>query len=99
MTNLKDLNELLKKIPIWKSMAGAPEWIDELETRLQALEVQIAGTAQSGSGTGDMCPYCNTPNGQIFRIEKDTIFGDIGGMTHYFECTVCNRCYNRQVKG
>ncbi len=99
MENLKDLNELLEKVAVWKRMVGAPEWIDELEARLQALETQITVTLQGGGGTGDTCPYCNTPKGQIFRIEKDTVFGDIGGRMHYFECTACNKYYNRQVAG
>ena len=99
MLNLKDLNELLEKIPVWKRMAGAPEWIDELEARLQVLEAQIAITLQSRSGTGDTCPHCNTPNGQIFRIEKDPIFCDIGGSMHCFECTACNKYYSKPVAG
>ena len=99
MVNAKELSELLEKIPVWKRMAGAPEWIDELEARLHAVEAQIAGASQDTSGTGDTCPCCNTPNGQIFRIEKDPIFGDLGGKMHYFECTVCNKYYNRPVAG
>ena len=98
MVNLKELDELLERIPEWKSMAGAPEWIDELEARLRALETQIAGMPQSKSGAGDTCPFCNTPSGHIYRIDKDTIFGDIGAMMHYYECTACNRCYNRPVR-
>ena len=99
MKNLNELDELLGKIPAWKCTVGAPEWMNELETRLRALEAQVASTLQSKSGTGDMCPYCNTPKGQIFRIEKDPIFGDIGGKMHYFECTACNKCYNKPVIG
>jgi hypothetical protein len=99
MTNLKELDELLEKISVWKHMVGAPEWIDELEVRLQALEAQIADALQGRSPTADTCPYCNTPDGQIFRIEKDPIFGDIGGTMHYFECSACNKYYNRPVAG
>jgi len=98
MQNLKDLNELLEKIETWKQMPGAPEWMDELEVRVRALEAQAADELQGGSGAGDTCPHCNTPNGQIYRIDKDTIFGDIGGMMHYYECTACNKYYNKPVR-
>ena len=54
-----------------------------------------ASNMQGRSSAGDMCPHCNEPGGQIYRIEKDLIFGDIGGMMHYFECTACNKYYNK----
>ncbi len=97
MVNMKELKELMEKVPVWKDAAGAPEWMNELEARLHALEAQAAGAREDARGTGDTCPCCNTPSGRIFRIDKDPILGDIGGMMHYFECTACNKYYNRPV--
>ena len=80
MFSIKDLNELLDKMPLWKKMKESPERIDALEKRILALENRL-------SGTGDICPKCKQPT-----LELDSsklIEATIGLMQYNYKCSNC----------
>ena len=74
MFSLKDLNELLDKMPFWKRIKESPDRIDALEKRLGTLENRL-------SGTGNICPKCKEPKFQLINQS--------GGKFNY-ECSACN---------
>ncbi len=80
MFSIKDLNELLDKIPLWKKMKYAPERIDALEKRIASLEKQL-------SGTGDICPKCKKPT---FELVGAKMVEEILGIRQFnYKCSNC----------
>jgi hypothetical protein len=41
---IKDINELLDHIPVWKKLRGLPPRVEELERRIAQLEEKLNGT-------------------------------------------------------
>jgi hypothetical protein len=91
MFSLKDLTELLDKMPIWRRMKAAPDRIDELEKRLKGIEDRM-------SGTGELCPYCKQPTLELIEIRPHAIFGDAGLKKHIYKCNNCSKPYEKDVK-
>jgi len=88
MLALKDLNELLEKIPLWKRVANTPDRLDELEKRVKAIEDQI-------SGTGEVCPYCRKPSLQLLNIKGEPGMEDLGVKKYFYKCLNCDKESNR----
>ncbi len=91
MFSLKDLNELLDKMPLWKRIKDSPERINQLEKRIKAIEEQI-------SGRGDVCPYCHKPAGNLLDIQPDKTLGDVGLKRGFYECNNCHKKYDREIQ-
>lgn len=87
---VKDINELLEKIPIWKKLIATPTRVDELEKRIIALEKKF-------SGSGGQCPYCKQPTGNLLEIKPDPVMGDLGVRRYYYECNNCHKKFDREV--
>jgi uncharacterized protein with PIN domain len=80
MFSLKDLNELLDKMPLWKKIKDSPARIDSLEKRISSLENRL-------SGTGDICPKCKQPK---LELESSKVIDDIIGLMQYnYRCSNC----------
>ena len=80
MFALKDLNELLDKMPLWKKMKEAPDRIDILEQRIEALETRLAGT-------GDICDKCKQPT---LEFDSSKIIEKTLGITEItYKCSNC----------
>lgn len=80
MFSLKDLNELLDKMPLWKKMKKSPERLDSLEKRIATLENRL-------SGTGDICPKCKQPK---LELETSKVIEPILGLMQYnYKCSNC----------
>jgi len=73
MFSIKDLNELLEKIPIWKRITQTPDKIEELGKRILALENKL-------SGKGDVCPKCKEPS---FELISSNV------RSRVYKCTNC----------
>jgi len=86
---MSDLIALLDHIPIWKKLVLLPKKIEELEKRLEAIEKQI-------SGTGDVCPYCRKPTGNLIEIKPDRLMGDLGVNIEYYQCGNCGKHYEKK---
>jgi transposase-like protein len=91
MFALKDLNELLDKMPLWKRMKETPDKLDELAKRVKAIEDRI-------SGTGDVCPFCRQPKVQLLEIKPDQTFGDMGLKRGYYKCDGCGKTFDKEMK-
>ena len=89
MLSLKDVNELLDKIPKWKRIQESPDRLDELEKRIKAIEDRI-------SGTGEVCPYCKEPALELLEIKPDPEYGDMGVKRAYYKCGKCEKLSDRQ---
>jgi hypothetical protein len=89
MLSLKDLNELLEKIPLWKKMTQAPDRIDALEQRIVDLERKL-------SGDGAACPFCHGMTGQLEDIEP---MKEFDGLTeiHHYRCSSCQRTFRKKI--
>ena len=80
MFSLKDLNELLDKMPLWKRIKDSPDRLDCLEKRISSLENRL-------SGTGDICPKCKQPK---LELESSKVIDDtIGLMQYSYRCFNC----------
>ncbi|OGU70184.1 MAG: hypothetical protein A2V93_03910 [Ignavibacteria bacterium RBG_16_34_14] len=80
MFSLKDLNELLDKMPLWKRMKESPERIDALEKRIVSLEKRL-------SGSGDICPKCKQPTLEL--VSSKNINELIGLRQFNYKCSNC----------
>lgn len=80
MFSIKDLNELLDKMPFWKKIKESPERIDKLEQRIINLEKRL-------SGSGDSCPRCKQ---MTFELIDSKILEEMIGLKRYdYKCTNC----------
>jgi hypothetical protein len=58
---VKDVLELLDRIPVWRAMKELPDRVEALEARLCDLEAKLA------KAPGEACPFCGD---RAFRIER-----------------------------
>jgi hypothetical protein len=80
MFGLKDLNELLDKMPLWKRVAQSPDRIDELTKRIESLEKRL-------SGSGDICKKCKQPTFELVDVK---VLEEILGLKKYiYKCSNC----------
>jgi transposase-like protein len=91
MFSLKDLNELLEKIPIWKKLIQLPEKLDSIEKRIKSIEDKM-------SSTGELCPYCKQPSLKLLEIKPHEMLGDVGLKVGYYKCDNCKKDYERELK-
>lgn len=81
MFSLKDLNELLDKIPQWKRMKESPARIDALEKRIASLEKRL-------SGSGDICPKCKQTT---YELVGTKMLEEVLGLRQFtYKCSNCN---------
>lgn len=83
--SVSDILKILDKIPLWKSLAGLPKRVADLESRLKTLE-EGRGAA-SGPGA-DQCPTCRAVMTCVAETD-DPIFGRFGVKKHVFRCDGC----------
>lgn len=88
MFSLKDLNELLEKLPLWKRIVKMPDEIEALTKRIQAIEDRI-------SGAGEICPFCRNPTGELLSIQPDALLGFGGLSKHFFKCKECGKTWDK----
>jgi hypothetical protein len=81
MFSLKDLNELLDKMPLWKKMKESPARIDALDKRIISIEKRL-------SGSGDICPKCKQPTYEL--VETKIIEETLGIRQFNYKCSNCN---------
>lgn len=81
MFSLKDLNELLDKIPQWKKMKESPDRIDALEKRIASLEKRLSGSA-------DMCPKCKQIS---LELVSTKMIDEVLGVRQFnYKCSNCD---------
>jgi uncharacterized protein with PIN domain len=87
---IKDINELLEKIPIWKKLIHLPDKFDDLEKRIKSIENRM-------SGSGELCPYCKEPALQLLEIKPDKTLGALGIRRAYYKCNNCQKPYDKEL--
>ena len=45
---------------------------------------------------GDICPYCQQPNGKLLDIKPDAVWGDMGVKIFYYQCENCGKKYDKE---
>lgn len=88
---IKDLNELLEKIPVWKKLVQLPDRIDSLEKRIKSIEDKM-------SGSGELCPFCKQPTLRLLEIKPHKIFGDAGLKVGFYKCDNCKEEVENEMK-
>lgn len=89
MVGLKDLLAVLDKWPVWKRVKEAPDRIDNLENRVEALEKRLEKVP------GDACPACGSLAMRL--TEQGRRMG--GGLTSYrHDVWTCEECSYEEEK-
>lgn len=88
---IKDINELLEKIPIWKKLVQLPDRLDGIEKRLKSIEDKM-------SGSGELCPYCKQPTLQLLEIKPHKLFGDAGLKVGFYKCNNCKKDFEKELE-
>ncbi len=91
MLSIKDLTELLDRLPQWKRMKDSPARIDKLEERLKAIEDKM-------SGTGELCPFCKQPALELLEIQPLPFFEESGIKKYIYKCLKCGKPYKNRSK-
>ena len=79
MGMIDDVLKAFDRIPIWKRLQDVPGEVDELKTRIAALE-----ELTSGKALADACPFCGT---RAFRLDRV----DMHGSREVWRCEVCKK--------
>ena len=61
----------------------------ELKAKLQKIE-------SNKTIHGDICPYCQHPNGKLLNIQPHKHFGEMGLKVYYYQCENCGKKYDRE---
>jgi len=88
---IKDINELLEKIPIWKKLVQLPDRLDGIEKRLKSIEDKM-------SGSGELCPYCKQPTLQLLEIKPHKLFGEAGLKVGSYKCNNCKKDFKKELE-
>ena len=83
MVGLKDLTELLDKVPLWKRLKETPDKVVALEKRVAALENLFE------KAPGEACPACGER--QMRRTWASDMRGS-GANAHRNETWTCQSC-------
>lgn len=81
---LEDINKTLERIPGWKRVLAAPDEIDTLKARIDALEAQLKGAS------GEQCPICRKPGFAVIASQPHPDFGFAGTKLDTLRCPSCN---------
>jgi uncharacterized protein with PIN domain len=83
-TELKAENTGLKsKIVILKAQNA------DLKAKLQKIE-------SNKTIHGDICPYCQQPNGKLLDIKPHKHFGAVGVKVYNYQCENCGKKYEKE---
>jgi uncharacterized protein with PIN domain len=85
MSIVGDVLGVLDRIPIWKRLQQVPNEIEELRTRIAALEAALA------KAPGESCKYCGE---RAMRLaSQGRIMGSMGKQerTETWKCEKCGR--------
>lgn len=86
---LEDINKTLERIPGWKRVIAAPDEIDALKKRVEALESKLA------PATGEQCPICRAPQFKIIASAPHPDFGFAGTKMDTLQCQACGHSEQR----
>jgi hypothetical protein len=90
MAILSEITELLRRWDVWKRVEAAPQRIDELESRIAALERGLASLSnQPKLPQGRICPICHGELKVIKELEHPE-FGFAGVKIHMMKCSKCD---------
>ena len=80
---LEDIMKTLERVPGWKRIASAPDELDALKRRVEALEAKLA------PATGEQCPICKERSLSVIASAPDQTFGVFGTQRDTLRCTAC----------
>jgi hypothetical protein len=78
---LEDFNKMLERIPIWKRLGEVPGEVDDLKSRVAALEEKLGGKRPP-----DVCKYCGA---QAVRMTGNWGPDNQGRMQQNWTCGEC----------
>jgi hypothetical protein len=83
MPSLSDIRELLRGWAVWKK-------IEELPSRMDALEQRVAGLEQRLSrAPGEACPSCGALELRVVESVPSKTFEALGIRDHKLRCGAC----------
>lgn len=86
---LEDVMKAIERIPGWKRIAAAPDEIETLKRRIEALEAKLA------PATGEQCPICKAPHFKVISSEPHPEFGFAGVKVDTLQCAACSHTEQR----
>ena len=88
MVGIKDIITLLEKWEPWKRIADAPDRVDELETRISALEARLQKPLRA---PGEACPQCGAYEFRVTssRPTQNKVFAPLGVLDRTYQCGEC----------
>jgi hypothetical protein len=89
--NIRDITDLLDRIPIWKKLKALPDQLEQLQARVAALEARLS------DATGDVCPKCRQPRFDLVDSGPDKTFGDLGVQSRTYRCSSCGFEEKKQI--
>jgi hypothetical protein len=86
---LDDMLKVLDRIPGWKRLQQIPTELEELKTRVAALEEKLGG-----KWPADVCRYCGQ---RALRLHQTYPIPDMHGLiVEDWQCDNCKRIDNRR---
>lgn len=68
---------------------------ETLKAENENLKTQIEEIMRDKNIEGDLCPYCRQPRGQLMELKPHKIFGDVGVKVGFYNCTNCEKQYDK----
>jgi hypothetical protein len=85
-----DVLKAFDRIPIWRRLQTVPDEIDELKSRLAALEEKLAG-----KWPADVCRFCGE---RAVRLSHTLRANDKGVIREEWTCEACGQTDTRSFK-
>jgi hypothetical protein len=91
--SVSDIIKLLEQVPIWKRLIQIVKEVEDLKTRVAALEA--ARGKPPGVAT---CPICGTGDLKVVSSRQDPTFGVFGVQERTLKCSTpgCDHTEKRQ---
>jgi uncharacterized protein with PIN domain len=69
-----------------------------LEAENTKLKAKLQKIEESKTIQGDVCPYCQQPQGKLLDIRPDKFLGMVGVKIQYYECQGCGKKYDKEQR-